>query len=84
MLPVYAESNDKESIIESEDFQAILQTLRALAANDERIIEYFREKQKSEIKSKKSDLIQFDIDEIIGNEIATDTLLKQLENSKNG
>ncbi len=79
LLPIYAESNDKESIIESEDFQAILQTLRALAANDERIIEYFREKQKPDSKSEKSDLVQFDIDEIIGNEIATDELLNQIE-----
>lgn len=79
LLPVFAESNDKESIIESEDFQAILQTLRALAANDARIIEYFREKQKTEIKSEKSDLVQFEIDEIIGNEIATDELLNHIE-----
>jgi superfamily II DNA or RNA helicase len=79
LLPVFAESNDKESIIESEDFQAILQTLRALASNDERIIEYFREKQKSEKKSEKSDLVQFEIDEIIGNVFATDELLSQLD-----
>ncbi len=79
LLPVYTESTDKESIIESEDFQAILQTLRALAANDERIIEYFREKQKPDAKSEKSDLVQFDIDDIIGNEIATDDLLNYIE-----
>ena len=79
LLPVFAESYDKESIIESEDFQAILQTLRALASNDERIIEYFREKQKTENKSEKSDLVQFEIDEIIGNVFATDELLSQLE-----
>ena len=79
LLPVFAESNDKESIIESEDFQAILQTLRALASNDERIIEYFREKQRTETKSENSDLVQFEIDEIIGNVFATDELLSQLE-----
>ena len=79
LLPVFAESNDKESIIESEDFQAILQTLRALASNDERIIEYFREKQKNEKKSEKSDLVQFEIDEIIGNDIATDEMLNYIE-----
>ena len=53
--------------------------MRALAANDERIIEYFREKQKPNPTSEKSDLIQFEIDEIIGNEIATDELLNQIE-----
>ncbi len=79
LLPVYAESNDKDSIIKSEDFQAILQTLRALAANDERIIEYFGEKQKPDTKSEKSDLVQFNIDEIIGNQIATDELLNHIE-----
>ena len=79
LLPVYSESNDKESIIESEDFQAILQTLTALAANDERIIEYFREKQKPDTKTEKSDLVQIDIDEIIGNQIATDELLNHIE-----
>ena len=79
LLPVYAESNDKESIIESEDFQAILQTLRALAANDERIIEYFREKQTTNSVYEKSDLIQFEIDEIINKEIAAVELMNQIE-----
>jgi superfamily II DNA or RNA helicase len=79
LLPVYAESNDKESIIESEDFQAILQTLRALAANDERIIEYFREKQKTDAQKTKDTLIQFDFDNIIGQSIQTDDLLESIE-----
>jgi predicted helicase len=77
LLPVYAESNDKESIIESKDFQAILQTLRALAANDERIIEYFREKQKTDAQKTKDTLIQFDFDNIIGQSIQTDDLLEK-------
>jgi superfamily II DNA or RNA helicase len=79
LLPVYTENNDKESIIESEDFQAILQTLRALAANDDRIIEYFREKQKPDAPKTHDALIQFNIDDIIGQSIQTDDLLESIE-----
>jgi predicted helicase len=42
IVPILHDADAKpEDIFESEDFQEILTTLRALAANDDRIIEYF-------------------------------------------
>ncbi|MDA8628642.1 DEAD/DEAH box helicase family protein [Bacteroidia bacterium] len=79
LLPVYTESTDKESIIESEDFQAILQTLRALASNDERIIEYFRDKQNNQEREADNRLIQFDIDEISAELVNADDLIENIE-----
>jgi predicted helicase len=79
LLPVYTVSCDKESIVESEDFQAILQTLGALAANDERIIEYFREKHKIKETKKESNLIQFEFDEILVNNVEINQLKEAIE-----
>ena len=43
IIPILISSNNaKKRIEESEEFQDVLMTLRALAANDDRIIEYFR------------------------------------------
>ena len=43
IIPILVSSkNTKKRIEESEEFQDVLMTLRALAANDDRIIEYFR------------------------------------------
>jgi superfamily II DNA/RNA helicase len=69
ILPVFTESKSKEEIIESAEFKEVLSTLRALASNDERIIEFFKDKSKNagSASSSKDDLVQFDIDaEIIG------------------
>ena len=62
ILPVFTNSTTKEEIIESAEFKEILSTLRALASNDERIIEYFKDISKGKIANKKDSLIQFDID----------------------
>jgi len=61
ILPVFTKSKSKEEIIESEEFQDVLSTLRALASNDERIIEYFRDISKGVKTAKKDSLIQFEI-----------------------
>ena len=64
LLPIYSEEKSSEALLESEDFQNILSTLRALASNDERIIEFFREKQNAKGNTGLRDLVQFDIEEI--------------------
>ena len=56
----------------------ILMTLRALASNDERIIEYFRDKSSGKTSSSDS-VIQFDIDEELADVIDEKQLVEQLE-----
>jgi superfamily II DNA or RNA helicase len=63
ILPVFTKSKTKEEIIESAEFKEILSTLRALASNDERIIEYFRDITKNGKANLSSSIVQFDIDE---------------------
>jgi superfamily II DNA or RNA helicase len=80
ILPVFTKSKKKEEIIESAEFKEILTTLRSLASNDERIIEYFRDKS----KGRKSgvvggDLVQFDIDERIIESIDEINLIESLQ-----
>lgn len=79
LLPVFAESDSKEDVIESEDFQAILTTLRALASNDERIIEYLRERQTQGRRESQARLLQFELDEVFADSISSQELLENLE-----
>ncbi len=65
ILPVFTNSNNSSEIIESAEFKEILSTIRALASNDERIVEYFRDVSKGLSKTKADKIIQFDIDEQI-------------------
>lgn len=78
ILPVFTKSKTKEEIIKSDDFKDILMTLRALASNDERIIEYFRDKSAGKSSSNDS-IIQFDIDEELADVIDEKQLVEQLE-----
>ena len=80
ILPVFTNSNKTEEIIESAEFKEILSTLRALASNDERIIEYFRDISKGVNKNTATDkLIQFDIDEQIAENINIQELIGALQ-----
>ena len=80
ILPVFTKSKTKEEIIESVEFKEILSTLRALASNDERIIEYFRDISKKEKShSSNSGLVQFDIDENIIERISEKDLIGSLQ-----
>ncbi len=79
ILPVFTNSTTKEEIIESAEFKEILSTLRALASNDERIIEYFKDISKGKIANKKDGLIQFDIDVQIGDEINEKDLIDTIQ-----
>ena len=81
ILPVFTKSKTKEEIIESAEFKEILSTLRVLASNDERIIEFFRDKSKKQKTSSLSDdeLVQFDIDENIIENINETDLVSSLQ-----
>jgi len=80
LLPIYSEEKSGEALLESEDFQNILSTLRALASNDERIVEFFREKQNAKGNTGLRDLVQFDVKDIAGGiSINTSDLIEQLE-----
>lgn len=65
ILPVFTNTTNTDEIIESDEFKEVLSTLRALASNDERIIEYFRDIIKGKQFNTKDSLIQFKIDENI-------------------
>ena len=79
ILPVFTNSNKIEEIIESTDFKDILSTIRALASNDERIIEYFKDVSKGVKKNNADKLIQFDIDEQIANNLNIQELTGALQ-----
>jgi superfamily II DNA or RNA helicase len=81
ILPVFTKSKTKEEIIESAEFKEILSTLRALASNDERIIEFFRDKNKKgkTSGSSKNELVQFDIDLNLIEQINEKDLLQSLQ-----
>jgi hypothetical protein len=79
ILPVFTESDNKEEIINSDAFKEILSTIRALASNDERIIEYFRDISKGTKKRNADSLIEFDIDELIAEAINENELIDGLQ-----
>jgi superfamily II DNA or RNA helicase len=80
LLPIYSEEKNGEALLESEDFQNVLSTLRALASNDERIVEFFRDKHSVSNSAGVKDLIQFDVENIAsGISINTTLLIEQLE-----
>ena len=79
ILPVFTETTNIDEIVESDEFKEILTTLRALASNDERIIEYFRDSSKGKKGKKKDSIIQFDIDEVIAEKINEKDLIETIE-----
>ena len=79
ILPVFTESNNTEEIIESEEFKEILSTIRALASNDERIIEYFKDVSQGIKKAKKDSLVQFDIDVQLSERINESLLIDSIQ-----
>jgi len=79
ILPVFTKSKSTEAIIESEEFQEVLSVLRALASNDERIIEYFRDISKGKKANKKNSPIIFEIDEKLANLIDEKELINSIQ-----
>ncbi|MCX6975502.1 MAG: helicase-related protein, partial [Verrucomicrobia bacterium] len=78
IVPILHDENaTPEDIFDSESFQEILSTLRSLAANDERIIEYFR--AVSEGRKTTSGGVTFDIDERIAKNIDLTEFVREIE-----
>jgi hypothetical protein len=69
---------DDESL-ESETFKEILTTLRALAANDERIVEYFRAISQGRQAQARGGIVEFDIDEKIAKRINLQRFIQEIE-----
>ena len=69
---------DDESL-ESETFKEILTTLRALAANDERIVEYFRAISQGRQHQARGGIVEFDIDEKIAKRINLQRFIQEIE-----
>ena len=67
-----------EDIFESESFQEILTTLRALAANDDRIIEYFRAVSQGRQRTGGGSA-QFEMDELLATHIDLIEFVREIE-----
>ncbi|MFM2199931.1 MAG: hypothetical protein RLZZ505_3363 [Verrucomicrobiota bacterium] len=67
-----------DDIFKSPAFKEILTTLRALAANDDRIIEYFRGVSQGQ-QRKGGARVQFDIDERLAKQINLDDFAREIE-----
>ena len=79
ILPVFTDANNKEEIIESEEFKDVLSTIRALASNDERIIEEFKDISKGKKGNRKDSLVQFNIDVNIAELINENELIESIQ-----
>jgi len=79
IVPILHDAKAKpDDIFDSEEFQEILTTLRALAANDDRIIEYFRAISQGHYRSKGGTVV-FDIDEKLTKQIDFEKFVKDIE-----
>jgi hypothetical protein len=79
IVPILHDAKAKpDDIFDSEEFQEILTTLRALAANDERIVEYFRSIASGKKRSR-SGLVVFDIDEKNAKRIDLEQFTRNIE-----
>ncbi|MBU3664401.1 MAG: hypothetical protein FGM15_00775 [Chthoniobacterales bacterium] len=67
-----------DDIFDSEEFQEILTTLRALAANDDRIIEYFRAVSQGKRRSTGGTVV-FDIDQKLAKRVNLENFAKDIE-----
>jgi superfamily II DNA or RNA helicase len=69
IVPILHDAKAKtKDILESEDFQEVLTTLRALASNDDRIIEYFRAISQGKRRTGGGS-VEFDLDERLARRI---------------
>jgi hypothetical protein len=64
VVPVLIDDNKEGSELNNKAFESILIVLRALAANDERIIEYFRGISQGRRMSGKTEIIDIDITQV--------------------
>ncbi|MDB9710273.1 DEAD/DEAH box helicase family protein [Salibacteraceae bacterium] len=75
VLPVIYDGETNE--IDNENFEEILSIVRGLASNDERIVEYFKDKEQNELKGSKESS-QFQL-EVVSDYMDEAELTKQLE-----
>lgn len=75
VLPVIYDGDTNE--IDNENFEEILSIVRGLASNDERIVEYFKDKEQNELKGSKESS-QFQL-EVVSDYMDEAELTKQLE-----
>jgi hypothetical protein len=79
IVPILHDAKAKpDDIFDSEEFQEILTTLRALAANDDRIIEYFRTVSQDK-GCKKGGAVVFDVDEKFATRINLDDFSREID-----
>jgi hypothetical protein len=79
IVPILHDAKAKpDDIFASEEFQEILTTLRALAANDERIIEYFRSVSQGKQRSGGGSVV-FDIDEKLAKRIDLEEFAREID-----
>lgn len=79
IVPILHDAEAKpEDIFASEEFQEILTTLRALAANDERIIEYFRSVAQGKQRRGGGSVV-FDIDEKLAKRINLEEFARDID-----
>jgi superfamily II DNA or RNA helicase len=79
IVPILHDADAKpEDILESAEFQEILTTLRALAANDERVIEYFRTVSEGKRRSSGGSVV-FDIDEKLAKRISLEDFAREID-----
>jgi hypothetical protein len=77
LVPVISRDEKGEAFVESEAFAPVLKILRALAANDERIIEWFRAKNAG--RKPKGGIIEIDVDEKIAQSIDLSNFADKIE-----
>jgi len=78
IVPIVQDAKETPSdVLESKKFQEVLATLRALAASDERIIEFFRTVSQGKKFSGNNPII-FDIDERLVRSIDVDTFVANI------
>lgn len=79
IVPILHDAKAKpDDIFASEEFQEILTTLRALAANDERIIEYFRSVSQGKQRHGGGSVV-FDIDEKLAKRINLEDFAREID-----
>ena len=78
VVPVLLEDGESnDSVVQSKAFDAVLMTLRALAANDDRIVEYFR--GISEGRRVRGGTTPFEIDIPLGMKIDVESFVNSIE-----
>jgi hypothetical protein len=77
LVPVIIQDATGEAFVESKAFAAVLTVLRALAANDDRIIAWFRARHEG--RKVKGGIIDFDFDETIAHTIDLEDFTATIE-----